>query len=251
MLDLTSFSILPLLAASVSGVIMNRIIYGGNYLIKVNIDSSYLISDLPFFILLGLITGFVSIYFERVFWYIEDTMKKFKNPYLRFAIGSFILGLLIFAVPALYGEGYDAINSLLSGNYQEVLDHSPFFKHKDNLVIVILLLLGLVIFKVIATSMTLAAGGVGGAVAPSMFSGAVIGYVFSRVFNIFGDFQLNETNYTLVGMAGVFAGILHAPLTAIFLIAELTGGYALMIPLMITVVLSYPGVGFQVSFDWV
>lgn len=239
MLDLTTFSILPLLAASMSGVIMNKLIYGGDFLIKVNIDTSYLISDVPFFILLGLVTGFISIYFERIFWFIEDTMKQFKNSYVKFAIGSFILGILIFAVPALYGEGFDTINNLLSGNYQDILDHSPFFKHKDNLVVVILLLLGLVLFKVIATSMTLAAGGVGGVVAPSMFTGAVIGFVFSRVVNLFGNFQLNETNYTLVGMAGVFAGILHAPLTAIFLIAELTGGYALMIPLMITVIISY------------
>lgn len=239
MLDLTSFSILPLLAASISGVIMTKIIYGGDYLIKVDIVGSYLISDLPFFILLGLITGFISIYFERVFWFIEDFMKRFSNIYTRFLIGSVLLGLMIFSVPALFGEGYDTINSLLSGNYNKILDHSPFFAQSENMLVIILLLIGLALFKVIATSLTLASGGVGGVVAPSIFTGATIGFVFSKVINLTGRFELNETNFTLVGMAGVFAGILHAPLTAIFLIAELTGGYTLMIPLILTVILSY------------
>jgi CIC family chloride channel protein len=239
MLDLTSFSILPLLAASISAVIMNKLIYGGDYLIKVNIISSYQISDVPFFILLGLATGLISIYFERVFWFIEDTMKLLKNRFVRFTVAALILGSMIFAIPALFGEGYQTINNLLSGDYVNILDHSPFFSHRENVVVMILLLLGLALFKVIATSLTLSAGGVGGVVAPSIFTGATIGFVFARIANLLGKFDLNETNFTLVGMAGFFAGILHAPLTAIFLIAELTGGYALMIPLMITVILSY------------
>ena len=239
MLDLTTFSILPVLAASISGVIMTKLIYGGDYLIKVQLVTAYQISDVPFFILLGLFTGFISVYFERIFWFIEDKMLYFKNSYIRFAVGSGLLGLLIFFVPALFGEGYDTINSLLAGDFHKILDHSPVFHDHNNLILIILLLIGLALFKVIATSLTIAAGGVGGVVAPSIFTGATIGFVYSKVFNSLGNFELNETNYTLVGMAGVFAGILHAPLTAIFLIAELTGGYTLMIPLMITVMLSY------------
>jgi CIC family chloride channel protein len=239
MLDLTSFSILPLLAASISGVIMTRMIYGGSYLIPVTINSGFDIGDVPFYLLLGLLTGLISVYFERVFWFVEDSIKRFGNIYTRFVVGSFVLGLLIFLVPSLFGEGYDTINYLLSGDYTRILDHSPFFSKSDNLLIIIILLFGLALLKVIATSLTVASGGVGGVVAPSIFTGAAIGFVFAKVINIFDRFQLNETNYTLVGMAGVFAGILHAPLTAIFLIAELTGGYVLMIPLMLTVVLSY------------
>jgi CIC family chloride channel protein len=239
MLDLTSFSILPLLAASISGVMITRLIYGGSYLIPVTISGSFDLGDVPFYILLGLVTGLISVYFERMFWYVEDTMQRFRNVYTRFITGSIILGALIFLVPALFGEGYDSINYLLSGDYKRILDHSPFFSQSNNLLIVILLLTGLALFKVIATSLTISSGGVGGVVAPSIFTGATIGFVFARVINVFDRFQLNETNYTLVGMAGVFAGILHAPLTAIFLIAELTGGYSLMVPLMLTVVLSY------------
>ena len=239
MLDLTSFSILPLLAASISGVIMNKLVYGGNYLIKVDILSSYQISDVPFFIILGLLTGFISIYFERIFWFIEDKMKLLNNRYVRFIVAGFILGLMIFIVPVLFGEGYDTINNLLSGDFMSILEHSPSFIDRENILVVILLLIGLALFKVVATSLTLAAGGVGGVVGPSIFTGATIGFVFAKITNLVTSFKLDETNYTLVGMAGVFAGILHAPLTAIFLIAELTGGYSLMIPLMITVILSY------------
>jgi CIC family chloride channel protein len=239
MLDLTSFSILPLLAASISGVIMNKVIYGGDFLIKVDIAANYQVSDVPFYLLLGLVTGLISIYFERIFWFIEDNMKLLKKRLTRFVVAGLMLGILIFAVPALFGEGYATINDLLSGDYQKIVDHSPFFSHRENMAVIIILLIGLALFKVIATSLTLAAGGVGGVVAPSIFTGATIGFVFAKVMNIVGKFDLNETNYTLVGMAGVFAGILHAPLTAIFLIAELTGGYTLMIPLMITVILSY------------
>jgi CIC family chloride channel protein len=119
------------------------------------------------------------------------------------------------------------------------LDHSPFFSHSNNLAVVIFLLIGLALVKVIATSLTVSSGGVGGVVAPSIFTGATIGFVYSKSINLLDRFELNETNFTLVGMAGVFAGILHAPLTAIFLIAELTGGYSLILPLMLTVTLSY------------
>jgi len=239
MLDLTSFSILPLLAASISAVLMNKLIYGGDYLIKVNILSSYQLSDVPFYVLLGLATGFISIYFERTFWFIEDRMKLFGNRYVRFGVAGVLLGSLIFAVPSLFGEGYQTINDLLSGDYLNILEHSPFNIHRENMWVVMLLLIGLALFKVIATSLTLAAGGVGGVVAPSIFTGATVGFVFAKGANLLAKFDLNETNFTLVGMAGVFAGILHAPLTAIFLIAELTGGYNLMVPLMITVILSY------------
>ena len=239
MLDLTSFSILPLLAASISGVIMTKLIYGGDYLIAVNLGSSYQISDIPFFILLGLFTGLISVYFERMFWFIEDSMLFFRNQFVRFAVGGALLGMLIYFVPALFGEGYDTINHLLSGDSHRILEHSPFFREMDNIWLILILLIGLALFKVIATTLTVSAGGVGGVVAPSIFTGATVGFVFSRFINQTGLGNLNETQYTLVGMAGVFAGILHAPLTAIFLIAELTGGYSLMIPLMITVILSY------------
>jgi len=239
MLDLTAYSVLPLLGASISGVLVAKIMFGGDYLISVRLIDGFEVADIPFFILLGIITGLVSVYFNRSFWYIEKLFKKVRNYWYRFIIAGAVLGLMIFCIPALYGEGYNTINLILQGNYEQIFSHNPFFDSTDKHWIFFLLLTGLVFFKVIATSLTLVAGGVGGVVAPSLFTGATLGFTGAMALNTFTGVEVNPVQFTLLGMSGVFAGILFAPLTAIFLIAELTGGYTLMVPLMIVVIISY------------
>lgn len=239
MLDLTAYSILPLLVASIGGVLVGKVLFGGDYLINVQLSENFEISDIPFFILLGLLTGLGSVYFNRMFWYIETIFKRIRNYWYRFAIAGAILGVMIFCIPVLYGEGYHTINQILSGNYQEIFSNTPFFNSTDNLWIFFLLVIGLTFFKVIATTLTIVAGGVGGVVAPSLFTGASLGFFTAMILNTFTVFDVNVVQFTLLGMAGVFAGILFAPLTAIFLIAELTGGYTLVVPLMVVVIISY------------
>ena len=153
-------------------------------------------------------------------------------------VGGLLLGVMIFLVPALYGEGYSGINNALNGNYNYLFEGSLYFGIKDNLFLMIGVLLFLILFKVVATSVTFSSGGVGGVFAPTLFMGAHAGLLFAVVFNRFG-FDLEISNFVLVAMAGMIAGVIHAPLTAIFLIAEITGGYALFMPLMITAVISY------------
>ncbi len=239
MLDLTAYSVLPLLAASISGVLVAKILFGGDYLINVRLIEGFEVNDVPYFILLGLFTGLVSVYFNRTFWLIEKLFKRFGNYWKRFVIAGGLLGIFIFCIPALYGEGYNTINLILQGNYAQIFVHNPFFKSSDNVWIFFFLLTGLIFFKVIATSLTIVAGGVGGVVAPSLFTGATLGFALAMGINTFTVFEVNAVQFTLLGMAGVFAGILFAPLTAIFLIAELTGGYTLIVPLMVVVIISY------------
>ena len=240
MLDLTTFSIIPLLTAALSGALMTHFIYGGDFVFPVNIDMLYEFSDIKYFVLLGIAGGVVSIYFLKMFWFIEGRARSIQKSWVRFIVGGLLLGVIIFAIPPIFGEGYDSINYLLRGNYSRILDHSPLFAHGDKMSIILLMLLGMLIFKVIATAVTMTFGGVGGVIAPCLFIGATLGYVFSLTGNtLLENEPLNTALYTLLGMASILAGVLHAPLTAIFLIAELTGGYTLMLPLMLTVILSY------------
>src|SRR5690606_29175717 len=172
---------------------------------------------------------------------INKYFKRFGSPFKRLLIGGTALGILIFLIPPLYGEGYDVINNLLSGDYRGALGQNYFDAYIDNLWVVIALLAGLVIFKIIATSLTFNAGGIGGIFAPVLFMGSTMGHCFALFLNHLGVTRdpLSVSNFTLVGMTGLMAGVLHAPLTAIFLIAELTNGYELFVPLMITAAVSY------------
>jgi CIC family chloride channel protein len=240
-LDLTLASMLPLLLASISAIITSYSFFGSDVLLPFKLEDVFTINDVPFFIFLGVVTGVTSIYFTEVYDRIQKIFDKIDSPIKRLLIGGFGLGVLVYFVPPLYGEGFDIINSLINGNPEEALQNNFMNLDVTNVWIVILLLLGLVLFKVIASSLTFGAGGVGGIFAPTLFMGSLMGNAVAKIINNIGLFNnsVSESNFTLVGMAGLMAGVLHAPLTAIFLIAEVTGGYELFIPLMITAAISY------------
>lgn len=240
MFDLTLASMIPFLMASVTAALTSRMMLGDNVLFNIQIQDQFLAGDVPFYILLGIFTGLISVYFNKVFWFIEDLFEKMKKPFIRLIIGGTLLGGIIFLIPPLYGEGFSTIKLLLSGSYTDIVNGSLFYEYKNNVLLMIGLLFVLLLFKVIASAVTFGAGGVGGVFAPSLFVGATSGFVFAKGLNYFGITEnLSESNFTLVGMAGLIAGVLHAPLTSLFLIAEITSGYELIIPLMITAAIAY------------
>ncbi|TBW27911.1 chloride channel protein [Gramella sp. KN1008] len=240
-LDLTLASLLPLLTASVSAVLTSYFFYGNEIILPFQLKDAFTISEVPYYISLGILAAACSVYFTRVHFKLMKTMVKIRSKFARLIIAGLALGVLIYFIPPLYGEGYNVVNNLLQENYLQALGNNLFNAYLDNIWIVICLLAGLVIFKIIATSLTLSAGGVGGIFAPVMFMGSAMGHCFALILNHLGLFKnpISVSNFTLVGMAGLMAGVLHAPLTAIFLIAELTHGYELFIPLMITAAISY------------
>jgi CIC family chloride channel protein len=239
MFDLTLTSMVPFLVASVTAALTSRMMLGDNVLFNIQIKDVFLVSDVPFYILLGIFTGLISVYFNKMFWFIEDLFDKLKSPFMKLFLGGSLLGVLIFFMPPLYGEGFVTIKMLFSGNYTNLVEHTLWDAYKDNVLVMLGLLFALMFFKVVASSLTFAAGGVGGVFAPSLFIGASGGFVFAKTLNHFGLTNLSESNFTLVGMAGLIAGVLHAPLTSLFLIAEITSGYELIIPLMITATIAY------------
>ena len=239
MFDLTLTSMIPFLMASVTAALTSRMMLGDNVLFNIHIKDVFLASDVPFYILLGVFTGLISVYFNKMFWFIEELFDKLKKPFIKLVIGGSLLGALIFFIPPLYGEGFVTIKMLFSGEFTSIVDNSIFHEYKGNIFIMLGLLFALMFFKVIASSLTFGAGGVGGVFAPSLFVGASGGFVFAKTLNHLGLTNLSESNFTLVGMAGLIAGVLHAPLTSLFLIAEITSGYELIIPLMITSTIAY------------
>ncbi len=239
-LDLTMTSIIPLLIATVVGAIFSTIFLGEQIEFYFAMKDPLTYGHIPFYILLGVVTGMVSIYFTWMNSRVESRIKKVKDPYKRVLIGGSVLGLLIFLFPPLFGEGYFTMRSLLSGYPEELLHGSLFFRVVDETGLLFIGFLLLVLFfKAIATSLTTGAGGIGGVFAPSLFMGGITGFISSRMVNFFTQVKLSEYNFTLVGMAGLIAGVIHAPLTAIFLIAEITGGYELFIPLILVSSISY------------
>jgi CIC family chloride channel protein len=239
MFDLTLTSMIPFLVASVTAAITSRMMLGDNVLFNIQITDVFSVSDVPFYILLGVFTGLISVYFNKMFWFIEALFDKLKKPFFKVLVGGSLLGVLIFFIPPLYGEGFVTIKMLFSGNYTSIVDNSLLYNYKDNMFIMLGLLFALMFFKVVASALTFGAGGVGGVFAPSLFIGASGGFVFAKTLNQLGFTNLSESNFTLVGMAGLIAGVLHAPLTSLFLIADITSGYELIIPLMITSTIAY------------
>jgi CIC family chloride channel protein len=239
MLDLTISSIVPLLISSVTAATVAYFLMGDTVLFSFTVKESFIISNIPWYIVLGLLSGLISLYFTRMTLFLEGSYEKIKNDYLRFGIGGLILGLMIFFFPPFFGEGYDTIMSLLQGNTEVVTSTSIPSIFGTGYFSVIVFLCCLVFLKVIATSSTNGAGGVGGIFAPTLFIGGVNGYVVASLLNRFVNLSLPDNRFVLVGMAGMMAGVMHAPLTAIFLIAEITGGYDLLIPLIITSTVSY------------
>jgi len=239
MLDLTISSIVPLLISAVTAATVAYFLMGDNVLLTFNITEAFNISNIPWYLVLGIVTGLVSVFFSKMTLFLESRYEKIKNQFIRFAIGGTVLGLLIYLFPPFYGEGYNAIRSILQGNADALIENSVFFRWADNYLVYILFFAGLVLLKVIASSSTNGAGGVGGIFAPTLFIGGVAGFVISNLFGKFAGADIPDNRFVLAGMAGTMAGVMHAPLTAIFLIAEMTGGYSLLIPLIITSTIAF------------
>src|SRR5690606_33183677 len=239
-LDLTFVSLIPLLLASVSAVITSYFFYGDAVLFEFFITEKFEIKDTFYYILLGVGTAFASIYFTRMYFAIMSLFNRFTSAFSRLIAGGLTIGVIVYFFPALYGEGFGFINNLLDGNHVKALGVTPFNMFMENIWVVIALLFGVTILKTIAMTATLASGGAGGTFIPTLIMGSALGNIFAKVMNNIGlNLHVSEINFTLVGMAGLVAGVLHAPLTAIFLIAEVTGGYGLFIPLMITCAISF------------
>ena len=234
MLDLTISSIVPLLISSVSAATVAYFLMGDKVPFSFNITEAFNIKNIPWYLLLGIVSGAVSLLFSQTSLLIERKYEKIRNIFIRLVIGGIAVGGLIFIFPPFYGEGYDTIRALLAGDPGSVIGNSVFSKFADNYLIYILFFVGLVILKALASSSTNGAGGVGGIFAPTLFLGGVTGFVVASLLNKFAGVDLPDNRFVLVGMAGAMAGVMHAPLTAIFLIAEITGGYSLLIPLIMT-----------------
>ncbi|MCF1190059.1 chloride channel protein [Mangrovimonas sp. AS39] len=240
-LDLTITSLLPLLLASLSAILTSYFFFGNDVLLPFRITENFDLKDIPFFLILGIISALVSMYFTEVYDRIQKLFDQINSNVMRLIIGGVIIGVLVYFIPPLYGEGFDVMNNLIAGDPEKALQNNFLGLDLTEFWVVIFLMAGLVMFKIIASAVTFGAGGVGGIFAPTLFMGSIMGNCIARIINKFEIFglQVSETNFTLVGMAGLMAGVLHAPLTAIFLIAEVTGGYELFIPLMLTSTISF------------
>jgi chloride channel protein, CIC family len=239
MIDLTMASLIPLLIASVTAVLTSYFFLGKAVLYPFEITDAFYFHHIPYYLLLGVMTGLVSVYFTKMYIRIEKYFKRIDKWWVRWVSGGAILGMLIFFFPSLYGEGYEAVNTCMKGDYSPLFNGSPFYEFQDSIWVVFLLFFLVLFFKVVATATTFGAGGVGGIFAPSLFMGVLTGLFFAEVVNNTGLTILPGPNFAMVGMSGIIAGVLHAPLTGIFLIAEITGGYDLIVPLMLVSTISY------------
>lgn len=238
LLDMTMASLSPLLISSITATALAYIFSGTEPMFQLSGVSYFAVSRIPYYLLLGLACGLVSLYFTKGMDFLESQFKRVKSMWTKMAIGGITLAVLIWLFPPLYGEGYDMINTLMNADAYTTLSRSPLshFNHSTALLIAYLMLI--IFFKIFASVATNGGGGVGGIFAPSLFVGAIAGFVVGLGLNIIG-INVSLQNFTLVGMAGLMSGVMHAPLTGIFLIAELTGGYHLFMPLMIVSVVSY------------
>lgn len=237
--DMTMSALVPLLFASITAALTSYFFLGQTVLYPFENIAEFELNQTAYYFGLGIFAALVSTYFIKIYVFSGWVFDKIKGWLLKFIVGVGILGLLIFLLPSLYGEGYEAVNSALKGDISFIFDNSIFYDYKDNIVVALLLLSSIIIFKAIATSLTFRAGGVGGIFAPTLFIGTMTGLLFVQVLNQLGITHLPESSFALVGMAGLLAGVVHAPLTAIFLIAEITGGYKLFFPIMIVAATSY------------
>ncbi len=238
MLELTFTSVVPLLIASVTAATMTYLMVGiepffGNYTPVFKLD------NVLFYGALGLLGGVLSFYFSRTVMWLERHFKRYRQIWLKVLIGGSVLGALIFIFPPLYGEGYTSISTLLSGDTSEIFNHSLFYGISDQIWTLLLYIGGILFFKIIATTLTNASGGVGGVFAPSLFFGAMMGYLFAVSCNYFFGLSLPIGNFVLVGMAAIMSGVMKAPITSMFLVAELTGGFQLFLPLMLASAVSF------------
>ena len=237
MIDISMTALVPIIISAFCAILTSYYFLGKAVEYDITIAESFVPSNSVYYVGIGIVVGLVSAYFMKVYFSVGKKFGKIENPWQRFVIAAFGLGALIFLFPSLYGEGYETINAALNGKSDMILLNSIFEPFNDNIWIVILIFVVIILCKAFATSLTFAAGGVGGTFAPALFLGAMTGLVYALVVNELGG-NLDVGKFALVGMSGLIAGMLHAPLTGIFLIAEITNGYSLMVPLMVVSALS-------------
>ncbi|MCC8089151.1 MAG: chloride channel protein [Rikenellaceae bacterium] len=239
MLQITSFSIVPLLISAVAATSVTFFLNGFEPLFDVEVNNLFGLRHIPYYAILGGLCGLISVYFLRTNLAISSFFERINKQYVKWIIGGGMIGILIFLFPPLYAEGYDTLNALMHGDTSSVFDNSLFYRYRTEVWVIIAYLSATMLFKVVAMASTNAAGGVGGGFASSLFVGAMSGTVIALTLNTLFDLDLPLIGFTLVGMAGVMSGVMNAPLTSIFLIAELTGGYKLFVPLMLVAALSF------------
>jgi chloride channel protein, CIC family len=239
MLDISMSSLVPMLISAVTGASLSYLLIGNDVTLHYSLNDSFVLKNLPYYIILGIVSGLISWYFTRMTIYSESLFAKLKKTWIRVFTGGIILGFLILLFPPLYGEGYDVLNQVLEGNIAALTQDSIFFADQHNLIALLLLMTMVLILKPVAMVATTGSGGVGGIFAPTIFMGGITGLFAARLLNLFNFIHIPVNNFVLAGMAGLMAGVMHAPLTAIFLIAGVTGGYSLFIPLIITSTVSF------------
>ena len=244
MLDLTTVSVMPLLIASITSTTLAYVYTGYEFEFFFAQTEDFYTSRIPYVILLGVVCGLASLYFTRVMNMMENFFARFRNRWARTAVGCAILSLLVFVFPPLYGEGYGSIIGLLAGDTSSIVNGSLFYGDRNQVWFLAIFIGMVVATKAFATSATNGAGGVGGTFAPSLYVGCLTGFLFAFIVNQLGWGELSTKNFALIGMAGVMSGVMHAPLMAIFLSAELTGGYDLFLPLLIVSTISYGTIKF-------
>lgn len=239
MLDLTMTFLIPLMISAISSYVIVYFLMGEGVVLEFAVQSHFALANVPYYILLGIMCGFVSVYFIRMNLRIEKWITGFQNNFKRILIGGALLGLLIYVFPPLYGEGYTSLAALLNNNGDALLNNTYFFDFRAHWYVVVFYVVALIFIKVVATALTNGSGGVGGVFAPSLFTGGVTGYLIATLINMAGIIHVPVSYFVLAGMAGVMSGVMNSPLTAMFLIAEITGGYSLLVPLMITSVTAH------------
>jgi len=238
MLDLTMWAVIPLLIASATAALTSYLFLGQNVLYQFNLTDQFQMGQIQWYLLLGVMVGLLSVYFTKSYIWITGIFEKFKSRRKRLLIAGGILGVIILIFPPLYGEGYEVVNQELRGEFYHLFENSFFESWHQSFGLLVVYMLLIIGVKVVATTLTFSAGGIGGIFAPTLFIGANAGLLFGLILNQLG-IEVSVSNMALVGMAGMIAGVVHAPLTAIFLIAEITGGYELFFPLMLAATISY------------
>ena len=240
LVDVSISAFTPIMISAATGALVSAIVLDESILLSFKKQETFDYHNIPFYIVLGLLTGFIAVYYARNFQKVEHYFSELKmGPYKKALIGSSLLALLIFIFPTLFGEGYESIKILSESDPGQLLDNTLFASWRNNHWVLLLFVGCTMMIKVFASGLTIGSGGNGGNFAPSLFLGSYLGYFFSKFISLTGLSKLPISNFTMVGMAGILSGLFHAPLTAIFLIAEITGGYGLMIPLMIVSSISF------------
>ncbi|WP_420582269.1 chloride channel protein [Reichenbachiella sp.] len=237
--DVTINKFIPILLSSVTGSLVSLSLLGDDLLFSFKLKDPFLAEHVHYYIFLGIACGIVSVHFTRLTYVIERWIKKVTNDWSRAMVGGIGLALIVLTFPPIYGEGYDTIKQLLNGNDDIIFNNSLIYGETDKTLLIIILLFAILVVKPVASALTIGSGGSGGIFAPSLFMGGIAGYLFAKTVNFVLPVTISSSNFTLVAMCGVMSGVLHAPLTAIFLIAEITGGYELFVPLMLVSAISF------------